>query len=158
MTIGQLVSNAVIDSGESVSCISFKMFCGAFPHGFDFTNTTVLTGPCLSVLWLKLIVKAIINYRITNKELTAGVTGQQRKLAISTPPWHLILPLNFLEVRVCSATILYFFFGLFILNTVLINTFHYSIFPVKTKNICNAYLSIFWFKFPLSADKPHLST
>lgn len=50
MTIGQLVSNAVIDSGESVSCISFNTFCGAFPHGFDFTNTTVLTGPCLSVL------------------------------------------------------------------------------------------------------------
>lgn len=37
------------------------------------------------------------------KEHTAGVSGQQR---IPTPPWHLILPLIFVEIRVSSA--LYF--------------------------------------------------
>lgn len=59
--IGQLVTNAVIDSGASVSCISYKMLCEAFPHGFDLTDTSaVLTGPSSLPLKTSGVVKTYI--------------------------------------------------------------------------------------------------
>lgn len=59
--IGQLVTNAVIDSGASVSCISYTMLCEAFPHGFDLTDTTaVLTGPSSLPLKTSGVVKTYI--------------------------------------------------------------------------------------------------
>lgn len=45
----------------------------------------------------------------------AVVAGQQ---IISIPPWRLILLLVFLEIRVCSTSVVYFYFGLLILITV----------------------------------------
>jgi hypothetical protein len=50
-------------------------------------------------------------YRLSNVEigLTAGVTGQQRML---TPPWHLIPPLIYSEVRVRPFSDLYFLLDL----------------------------------------------
>lgn len=49
-----------------------------------------------------------------NKEHTTGVTCQQRML---TQPLHLIVPINCEYVRVCSTLVMYFSFGLLILNT-----------------------------------------
>lgn len=43
-----------------------------------------------------------------------------------TPPWQLILPLIVLEVRFCLAPILYFSFGVLILNTIYYRLFHPS--------------------------------
>lgn len=57
----------------------------------------------------------IFRFRDYDKEHNAGVTTQQRML---TPPWNLILPPIFLEVRVRSVSVLYFSFGLLVLNTV----------------------------------------
>jgi len=44
--VGNLTTKAIIDSGASVSCISYKLLCKAFPHGFDLCDTpSTLTGP-----------------------------------------------------------------------------------------------------------------
>jgi hypothetical protein len=47
------------------------------------------------------------SYRLSNLEigLTADVTGQH---GMFTPPWHLIPPLIYTEVRVCPFSDLYF--------------------------------------------------
>lgn len=46
----------------------------------------------------------------------AVLAGQQ---IIFIPPWRLILPLVFfLEIRVCSTSVVYFYFGLLIFITV----------------------------------------
>lgn len=49
----------------------------------------------------------------------AGLTGQQMML---TPSWHLIPPLSFVEVCVCSTPASYFSFGLLILTMFYITT------------------------------------
>lgn len=53
-----------------------------------------------------------------------------RKQRIVTPQWHLILPLFFLEVHVCSAPVLYFSFVLFMIfeHCLLLPLFQKSVF------------------------------
>lgn len=75
--------------------------------------TDVLHTFCL-VINIHPIVSLFVRFPDYDKEHTAGVTGQQRML---TNPWHLILPLISVEVRICSAPVLYFSFVLLILNT-----------------------------------------
>lgn len=69
-----------------------------------------------------------------DKEHTAGGTGQQRMFILL---WHLILSLFFVDIRVRSATVLYFSFGLLILNTVRYH--HISLFE---------YVFFYYFKLP----------
>lgn len=45
-------------------------------------------------------------------------TFSNLKMSLLTPPWHLILPLFFWEIPVCSAPIWYSSFGLSVLNIV----------------------------------------
>lgn len=65
--VGNLTTKAIIDSGVSVSCISYKVLCKAFPHGYDLCDTpTTLTGHSSTPL----PTKGVINTRIRFDEYT----------------------------------------------------------------------------------------
>lgn len=61
-----------------------------------------------------------------DKQHAVGVTGQQR---IPTRSWYLIPPIIFVDVRVCSASVMYFSFPFLILKTVCYH--HISVFLHK---------------------------
>lgn len=85
-------------------------------------NLTLGRVACFSYLLLDdnlLIVYGFFRFTDNDKEHT----GQQR---MPTPPWHLILPLIFVKVRVCPVTVLYFSFGVWFWTLFVNTTFHVS--------------------------------
>ena len=61
--IGKLITQAVVDSGASVSCISYRLLCDAFPHGFYLEQTCInLTGPSSESLPTKGVVKTRVRF------------------------------------------------------------------------------------------------
>lgn len=78
---------------------------------FQFA-TDLLFGHCS---FIQRIVYGVFSFSYYDKGHTANLTGRQRML---TSPWHLILLLVFVEVRVCSAFVLYLSFGPWFWNIV----------------------------------------
>jgi hypothetical protein len=81
----------------------------AIPYVFISVNLFIPINVCFFITLLFFIFGLIDygSYRLSNLEirLTAGVTCQQ---AMLTPPWHLIPPLIYSEVRVRPFSALYF--------------------------------------------------
>lgn len=80
---------------------------------------------CLAII-IHRIVYGFFRCPNNGKEQSAGLTGQQLML---TPPWHLFIPLSFVEVRVFYDPVLFIFFEILILNTVCVH--HISLYTLS---------------------------
>lgn len=74
-----------------------------------------------------------------DKEHTSGVTGVTGQQRILNSPWHLILPLIFVQVLVYSILLSSFSLGLLILNVV---PYNHSLFFINCVAVCTRYC--FW--------------
>jgi hypothetical protein len=110
---GNLLTDKLMSQG--FNCLVYRQLSANFMvvTTILFAHTTFLWATCYLICFIP-IVKPFLthwsyygSYHLSNVEigLTVGVTGQQCML---TPPWHLIPPLVYSEVRVRQFLYLYF--------------------------------------------------